>query len=184
LNRAQRKSIVLLKNDETGNGKMLPLKEGLKIYIEGIDPVKAAKFGVVVKKPELADVAIIRIKAPSQYLKGTGIMGRFISAGDLDFKDKDKKRILSLLEKVPAVVDIYLDRPVVIPEISAASKALLVNFGANDNAFLDVVFGKFNPSGKLPIELPYSMEAVRNQKEDVPYDSENSLYPFGYGLHY
>jgi len=26
------------------------------------------------------------------------------------------------------------------------------------------------------------MEAVRNQKEDVPYDSKEPLYPFGYGL--
>jgi beta-glucosidase len=28
------------------------------------------------------------------------------------------------------------------------------------------------------------MEAVRNQKEDVPYDSENPLYPYGFGLSY
>jgi len=34
----------------------------------------------------------------------------------------------------------------------------------------------------LPIELPSSMEAVRKQKEDVPYDSENPLFPFGSGL--
>jgi beta-glucosidase len=28
------------------------------------------------------------------------------------------------------------------------------------------------------------MEAVRSQKEDVPYDSENPLYPYGFGLSY
>jgi beta-glucosidase len=28
------------------------------------------------------------------------------------------------------------------------------------------------------------MEAVRQQKSDVPYDSENPLFPFGYGLRY
>jgi beta-glucosidase len=28
------------------------------------------------------------------------------------------------------------------------------------------------------------MEAVRRQKSDVPYDSENPLFPFGYGLTY
>jgi beta-glucosidase len=28
------------------------------------------------------------------------------------------------------------------------------------------------------------MEAVRAQKEDVPYDSENPLFPFDYGLSY
>tara|TARA_B110000285_G_C14943660_1_gene523279 strand:+ start:671 stop:802 length:132 start_codon:yes stop_codon:yes gene_type:complete len=41
-----------------------------------------------------------------------------------------------------------------------------------------------NLSGKLPFELPSSWKAVENQKEDVPYDSENPLYRFGYGLSY
>jgi beta-glucosidase len=181
---AQRKSIVLLKNDQAGKEKILPLKQGLKIYIENIDPVKAGKYGTVVEKPEQADIAIIRIKAPSEHLKGTGLMGSFIRGGDLSFKEKEKAEILSLLKKIPTVVDIYLDRPAVIPEIASASKGLLADFGANDEALLDVVFGKFNPQGKLPVELPSSMEAVKNQKEDVPYDSGNPLFAFGFGLHY
>jgi beta-glucosidase len=81
-------------------------------------------------------------------------------------------------------VDIYLDRPAVIPEIAEQSVALLANFGANPAAVLDVIFGRFNPSGKLPFELPSSMEAVRNQQPDVPYDSENPVFPFGHGLTY
>ena len=40
------------------------------------------------------------------------------------------------------------------------------------------------PEGKLPFELPVSMEAVRNQQTDVPYDSENPLFEFGFGLIY
>ena len=104
--------------------------------------------------------------------------------GDLSFKEKEKKEILALLTKMPTIVDIYLSRAAVIPEISAASKGLFASFGASDEAFLDVVFGNFNPQGKLPIEMPSSMEAVRNQKEDVPYDSKDPLYQFGYGLKY
>jgi beta-glucosidase len=181
---AQRKSIVLLKNEASEKGKTLPLRPGVKIFIKGIDPAKAGKFGVVVDKPEEADVAIIRLKTPSQLLKGTGMMGKFIPGGDLDFKAKELNEILTLLKKIPTIVDIYIDRPAVMPEIAEASKGLLVNFGANDDAFLDVVFGKFNPMGKLPVELPSSMEAVRNQKEDLPYDSKNPLYPFGFGLGY
>jgi beta-glucosidase len=49
---------------------------------------------------------------------------------------------------------------------------------------LDAIFGRARPEGKLPFELPSSMEAVRNQKEDVPSDSEAPLYPFGFGLAY
>jgi beta-glucosidase len=181
---AQRKSIVLLKNDSTEKGAVLPLKGGLKIYVRNIDPVKAGKYGSVVEKPEKADIAILRIKTPSQHLKGTGPLGRLFGAGDLDFKEKEKTEILTLLNKVPTIVDIYLDRPAVIPEIALASKGLFADFGADDEAFLDVVFGRFNPQGKLPVEMPSSMEAVRNQKEDLPYDSGNPLFPFRFGLHY
>jgi beta-glucosidase len=181
---AQGKSIVLLKNDLSANGKTLPLKTGMKIFAKNIDPEKVAKFGTVVTKPEEADIAIIRISAPSQYLKGGGLISRLFSSGDLDFKGKEKAEILELLNKVPTVVDIYLDRPAVIPEIAAASKALLANFGANDEALLDVIFGKIKPYAKLPFELPSSMEAVRKQKEDLPYDSENPLFKFGFGLSY
>ena len=49
---------------------------------------------------------------------------------------------------------------------------------------MQAAYGQFNPTGKLPIELPCSMEAVRAQKEDVPHDSENPLFPFGFGLTY
>jgi beta-glucosidase len=85
---------------------------------------------------------------------------------------------------VPAIVDIYLDRPAVIPEIAAQCTALLANFGASDAAVLDVIVGRWAPSGRLPFELPSSMEAVLRQKPNLPYDSENPLYPFGHGLTY
>jgi beta-glucosidase len=181
---AQRRAIVLLKNETTGNGKTLPLKNGIKVYLRNIDPEKVSRFAVVVKRPEEADFAILRLKSPTQHLKGTGLIGRLFSSGDLDFKERELEGIMKILNSVPSVVDIYLDRPAVIPEIAAASKGLLANFGASDEALLDVLFGEINPSAKLPFEMPSSMEAVRNQKEDVPYDSENPLFPFGFGLSY
>lgn len=175
---AQRKSIVLLKNDRN----VLPLKTRLKLYVEGIKPESIAQYGELVDDPAKADIAVLRLAAP--YEKRKGIMESFFHAGDLDFKEPEKSRILKIMDKVPTIVDIYLDRPAVIPEIAEKSTALLGNFGANDDALLDVVFGKFHPQGKLPFELPSSMDAVRKQKEDVPHDSENPLYPFGHGLSY
>ncbi|HSK66172.1 MAG TPA: glycoside hydrolase family 3 N-terminal domain-containing protein, partial [Anaerolineales bacterium] len=175
---AQRKSIVLLKNDR----QTLPLKPGLKIYIENIKPETVTPYGRVVRDISQADVAILRLNAP--YEKRRGMLESYFHAGDLDFKEPEKSRILKILSRVPTVVDIYLERPAVIPEIAEASAALLGNFGATDDAVLDVIFGNFEPQGRLPFELPSSMEAVRNQKEDLPFDSENPLFPFGHGLNY
>jgi beta-glucosidase len=180
---AQRKSIVLLKNGATVDAAALPVRGRPKIYIEQIAPDTARVYAEVVQRIEDADLAILRLAAPYEPRDGS-FLERLFHAGDLDFKGEEKAHILSILERVPTIVAISLDRPAVIPEIVAQSAALLADFGASDDAVLDVVFGRFTPSGKLPFELPSSMEAVRQQKADVPYDSEGPLFPFGYGLTY
>lgn len=177
---SQRKAMTLLKNED----HTLPLKQGLKIYVQNIDPKVAANYGTVVDNPKDADMAIIRLSTPFYPVNSPIRMAQMFHHGDLDFKGTKKDSILMLLKSVPTVVDIYLDRPAVIPDISAKSKALLADFGASDAAVLDVVFGKYKPQGHLPIEMPSSMEAVRNQKEDLPHDSKSPLYPFGFGLTY
>jgi beta-glucosidase len=175
---AQRKSIVLLKNDK----QTLPLKTGLKIYVENLKPEAVSQYGQVVKDIAQADLAIVRLNTP--YEKRKGLAEGWFHAGELDFKEPEKSRILKILDQIPTIVDIYLERPAIIPEIAEKSAALLGNFGAGDEAVLDVIFGKFAPQGKLPFELPSSMDAVRKQKEDIPHDSENPLFPFGHGLSY
>ncbi len=179
---AQRKSIVLLKNAETEVGLTLPLSGGPKLYLENVDPTVAQSYGQVVDQIEEADFAILRLSAP--YEPREGFLERFFHAGALDFKDQEKARLLSIMAQVPTIIDIYLERPAVIPEIAAQSVGLLANFRADDAAVLDVIFGHFKPCGKLPFEMPSSMEAVRKQKEDLPYDSENPLFAFGHGLSY
>jgi len=183
---SQRRAMTLLKNE----GKVLPLKgEGkdrkpLKLYVQNMDAKVAAKYATIVEKPEQADLAIIRLNTPWYPVETQNPFAKGFHHGDLDFKGARKDSILQLLNTVPTIVNIYLDRPAVIPEISARAKALLADYGASDAALLDVIFGKAQPEGKLPFELPSSMEAVRNQKEDLPYDSKNPLYKFGFGLKY
>jgi beta-glucosidase len=177
---AQRKSLVLLKNGKAS--PILPLGSNLKLYLENVAPEVAAAYGQVVATPAEADLAIIRINTP--YEPRAGFLEQFFHSGDLDFKGAEKQRILDLLAKTPTIVDIYLERAAVIPEIAEHAVALIANFGASDAALLDVIFGRFAPVGRLPFELPSSMRAVYKQKEDLPYDSENPLFPFGYGLHY
>lgn len=176
----QRRSMTLLKNEAK-----LPLKIGtLKIYLKNVKPEVAAAYGTIVDSPEKADIAIIRLNTPWVPFETQNPFARGFHHGDLDFKGKDKEEVLALCKKVPTIVDIYIDRPVVFPEINAAAKGVLANYGASDGALLDVIFGKAKPEGKLPFELPSSMEAVKNQHEDTPYDSKDPLYKFGFGLRY
>ncbi|WP_435577880.1 glycoside hydrolase family 3 N-terminal domain-containing protein [Gilvibacter sp.] len=178
--RSQKESMTLLKNKEN----TLPLKKETKVYIENIDSTTVADYATIVSSPAEADFAIIRLNTPWYPADSKVPFARSFHHGDLDFKGEEKSRILDLLNKVPTVVDIYLDRPAVIPEITNAATALIANYGASDKSVCEVLFGNTSPQGKLPFELPSSMEAVRNQKTDVPYDSENPLFKFGFGLTY
>ncbi len=180
---AQRRSLTLLKNEN----HRLPLKpNSLKIYVKNIDPKLAAAYGTVVTDPKQADIAIIRLQSPNYPIPEA--KGNFIAQmfhwGDLDFKGQGLDDILTLEKTVPTVVDIYLDRPAVIPEISQNAKALIVSFGSGDAALLDVIFGKYKPGGHLPIELPVVYGCGSKSKRDMPYDSKDPLYKFGSGLSY
>jgi beta-glucosidase len=201
---AQRRSIVLLKNDKA----VLPLKPGARFYVEGIDPAVAAQYGYVsTAGPETADLCIVRLTvgagpspAPRRgpagavpegfgaELRRAGAGGLLQNAGgqpiDLTVPAEPLERVRALMRARPTVVSVHFDRPYVIPEIARESAALVATFGASDAALLDVLTGRFAPTGKLPFELPSSMEAVRAQKEDVPYDSKDPLFPFGAGLTY
>ncbi|MDA8699442.1 glycoside hydrolase family 3 C-terminal domain-containing protein [Flavobacteriaceae bacterium] len=179
--KTQQISMTLLKNENS----TLPLEQKkLKVYIENINRETVANYAEVVATPEEADFAIIRLNTPWYPAKTDVPFAKGFHHGDLNFKGDEKQRIIDLLNKVPTVVDIYLDRPAVIPEIADAAKALIANYGASDESVCEVLFGNTLPQGKLPFELPSSMEAVENQKTDVPYDSENPLFKFGFGLTY
>ncbi len=179
---AQRRSLVLLKNGAMENSPeaVLPITGRRRIYVENISIELAAQYGEVVGSPEEAELAIIRIAAP--YYPHEGFLDSRFHSGDLDYKGEEKKRLLAIMETVPTIVDIYLDRAAVIPDIAESSAALIANFGVTDELLLALLWGKYSPTGKLPFELPSSMQAVAAQLEDVPYDSENPLFPFGFGL--
>jgi beta-glucosidase len=177
---SQRQAMTLLKNDSG----LLPLSGKPKLFLKNVDAATAAQYAEVVAAPEDAELAVLRLATPWVPVATNNPFARGFHHGDLDFKDETKAEILALLAAVPTIVVLYLDRPAVIPEISHMAKALLADYGAEDAAVLDVIFGRAAPRGRLPFELPRSMETVRTQKADVPYDSADPLYAFGFGLSY
>ena len=179
--KTQQQAMTLLKNQDN----VLPLAQGeLKVYLENMDEEIVAEYATLVENPEEADLAILRIKTPWYPVETDNFFARMFHHGDLDFKGEAKAKIMKVLKTVPTVVNIYLDRPAVIPDIAAEAQAVIADFGASDRSVCEVLFGNSQPQGKLPFELPSSMQAVKNQKTDVPYDSENPLFEFGFGLSY
>ena len=181
---AQRNSFTLLKN----TNDFLPLESSTPtalVYVEGLDPQLLSARGFrVVSSPEEATQAIIRLKCP--YEPRTGGFEGYFHAGSLRFSAEERTRQKMIYDVVPTVVDIYLDRPAILPEIaeSAGVVALIANYGSSADALLDVVLGVAEPMGKLPFDLPRSMEAVRNSRSDVPFDTEDPVFKFGHGLRY
>lgn len=173
---AQRKSLVLLKNENN----ILPLKKEAKIFIEGLDKKVAEQFATIVSDPSEADFIILKLFTPFDE-RNEYFLEKFFHQGRLDFTEKEKSKYIKLLETKPTITVMNLERPAIIPEINAATKSLIADFDCSDDIIMELIFGQFQPSGKMPFELPSSVEAVEKQKEDMPYDSDKPLYPFGFG---
>ena len=84
----------------------------------------------------------------------------------------------------PTVVVVNMDKPVILTEFIDSVAGVFGAFGASDAALLDVVFGKAKPSGKLPFDLPSDMPSVMAQAADVPFDMDDPMFRFGFGLSY
>ena len=105
---------------------------------------------------------------------------------DLVLVRETKKR----MGEKPVVVIWQLDKPAVPAEIEPWADALLVCFGVQHQAVLDIVSGKSEPSGLLPMQLPANMETVETQQEDVSRDmecytdSQGNVYDFAFGMNW
>ncbi|MCI2956190.1 glycoside hydrolase family 3 C-terminal domain-containing protein [Agromyces atrinae] len=173
---AQRAAITVLSNDDA----VLPLRRGLRLYVEGLDASIVAEYGTVVASPDEADVAILRFSAPFD-VRATAFEN-FFHAGALDFPDEVREHVASVAAVVPTVVDVYLDRPAILEPIVASAAAVVADFGANARALFDVLTGESAWRGSLPFEIPRSTAAVEASRPDVPFDTADPLFRFGHGL--
>jgi beta-glucosidase len=185
---AQKRSLVLLEND----GPLLPLKAtgasgALRVYAVGIDTGAVRRAGwAVATDPAQADVAIVRLEAPFETLHPAYMFGSMQHEGNLAFRAGTKAydEAMRLAAQLPTVVTVYLDRPAILTPLKGKARAILANFGVSDEALLDVLAGRAKPQGKLPFDLPASMDAVAAQRPDVAHDLPRPLYPFGFGKSY
>jgi beta-glucosidase len=90
----------------------------------------------------------------------------------------------------PVILTVTVTNPMVFSEIEPAADAILVDFGVQVEALMEMVSGTSQPSGLLPMQMPVDMATVEQQLEDVPndmtpyVDSEGNTYDFAFGLNW
>ncbi|CAO5255521.1 glycoside hydrolase family 3 protein [Frankia sp. AgKG'84/4] len=180
---AQAAAHTLLRNAETGPAR-LPLRGPLRLYVEGLSAEVIGDRAQVVDTPEEAEVAVVRLVAPWEQRGEPGTYETFFHTGSLAFPAAEVARIQAICHTVPTVVDVYLERPAILAEVAADAASLIVNFGASQEVFVQVLFGEAEPRGKLPFDIPPTMAAVEAGHSDEPFDTVNPTYRFGFGLRY
>ena len=93
----------------------------------------------------------------------------------------------------PIIVVMTGGSPITMPEVEELADAILWVWypGQEGGAAIgDVLFGDVNPSGRLPITFPRSVDQLPAYEDysmegrTYKYMTETPLYPFGYGLSY
>ncbi len=90
----------------------------------------------------------------------------------------------------PVIVSVALTNPMVFGEFEKEVDAIVGEFGVQMEAQLDIISGKVEPSGLLPMQMPLNMSVVEKQFEDKPHDmtpykdAQGHVYDFGYGLNW
>jgi beta-glucosidase len=201
---AMRKSIVLLRNED----KALPIKPKTKVYFESLQQSERGRFArepqqdvpnvytlnnnqyevEFVKTPEEAEMVVLWLQP--------GGNSTFRSTGEpvslsLSKCDVDVDYVNGISAKKPTILVINYTSPWVINEVyNETTKnivGVLATFGTTPDALLDIVTGKFNPTGKMPFSTPVSDEAVENNLEDVPGYLEGegyALFNYDEGISY
>ncbi|MFC4213241.1 glycoside hydrolase family 3 protein [Pedobacter lithocola] len=122
-------------------------------------------------------------------IKDRGYKGKTVTVSNT----MDLRTILDTKEMMngkPVIVSVTASKPMVFNEFEKNVNGIVLNFGVSTQAVLDVISGRTEPSGLLPLQMPANMKTVEEQKEDVPFDlvthkdTEGNSYDFGYGLNW
>lgn len=124
---------------------------------------------------------------PKESFTNRSYRGKSVST----YNEKDLDLVLRTRSEMggrPVVVVVSCSRPAVLSELEPFADAILLTFGVQNQAVLDIVSGAAEPSGLLPMQMPADMRTVEEQCEDLPLDmrplvdSDGNAWDFAFGL--
>ncbi|MCA0295698.1 MAG: glycoside hydrolase family 3 C-terminal domain-containing protein [Actinobacteria bacterium] len=174
--RAQAESVTVLVN--VGVLPLAPVPT--RVYAEGFDVAALGPGFEASASPEGADLAIVRLPAPFEP-RSDLFLEAWFHQGSLEFAPGLVVRLERIAAHCPLVVDVTCDRPAVVTPLLGCVAALTASFGISDAALADAITGRVPPRGRLPFDLPRSMDDVRAHPEDQP-GFDDPLFPLGHGL--
>ncbi len=108
-------------------------------------------------------------------------------ADTLEFPE-DQQQLIQALDQAGAnvVAVVLMNRAYVLTPVSEAADTVLLAYRpgvtCGAEAVADALFGESAITGKLPFQIPASMDQVLAQREDLPKDIVDPLYEYGYGI--
>ncbi|WP_237581820.1 glycoside hydrolase family 3 protein [Clavibacter phaseoli] len=154
------------------------VEPGMTAWLSGVQASAARSAGfTVVDDPADADVAIVRLADPrgGDDLTDLGFTG----------SEADYQALVRAHDAGARTIAVpQLTRPLILGNVVEHSDAVLASYGVSDEALLNVITGAAEPEGRLPFELPSTMDAVGAQLYDVPNDSASPLFAYRAGLSY
>ncbi len=171
------------------------------LYAKGCDVLgdDTSGFAEAVEVAKKADVAVVVVGDRSGLLRGC-TSGEARDRADLNLTGKQEELIKAVhATGTPVVVVLVNARPLSITWLHENVPAIVEAWLPGEEggrAVADVLFGDYNPGGKLPISFPRTVGQVPVYYAHKPSGgrshwlgdyvecSTKPLYPFGYGLSY
>ena len=170
---------------DSTTGEYLPISLQYGTYTANGIYVRKTSLGGSLQTVEVQDTY------GAQTIKTTenrSYFGKSVTASNADELDKIEYAA-SVCENV--VVLINCSKPMIFSEFEDKVDAIVMTFGGvSDEALCEVLGGKYEPNGLLPIQMPANMDTVEMQYEDVPrdmechVDSEGNTYDFAFGMNW